>query len=396
MYVTSPLSLYRKSAKTIVVRPSQGPYSGCLVTTDEEAEEQESLCWGLCRTGKIQELPFPQDRMLKVVHPTNREESSVKTVWFIPVLDQPSCLNRYYVIKARGRYKGLAFTCSREDDIAGCCFRNTITDVKPTSFDHTDIYQQLEIHKDRSGGFYAMAVAGDGYPPKFLRRRGWELHTTSLEFQIRESPGLVNISQLQSNIEPSLDFPMYYKCSPSVVVTKWTCPFMFVKEGSHESRNTQMGKSVVYEMTMERWWEEICSSENESIGKKNVVVAVDCNVKRETVLVYGRESERDERMEDGFVWFKHVVLGFGVGLSKAIVEKMRWVEEKRGWDGSGNEKEVRVEKVVVKEEEDGHGHGWCRFACYVLVESFVLKRMDGVVLLSWKFRHSNITHCRWE
>ncbi|PSR87792.1 Solute carrier organic anion transporter family member 1B7 like [Actinidia chinensis var. chinensis] len=393
MYVTRPLSLYRNFPSARSANSPEAPCSGYLVVTDEEAEAQATFCWGAYKNKRVTELPFPQDKILKVVPSSDSPEPSVTRVWFIPVLDQPLSSNRYYVIRAEGKHTGLACTCSREDDIVGCCFRDAITDVKPIPFNHRDIYQQVEIHRHYKGGFYAKSVAGDGFPPKFLRRKGWQVYTsTSLKLQVRETQGLDTSLPTQL---PEFNFPIYYKCSPPVVVARWYCPFVFVKEEAKVEY--QVRRCLLYEMTLEQWWEEIYSCENES--NESNVVSVNASVQREAVLVYGSEAVKDNgHIDDGFVWFtvhdhQFWRRGVGVGLSSAIVEKMRWVQERRGGCGVGGvEREVRVERV----EEIGSGRQWERFGCYVLVESFVLKRMDGLVLLSSKFRHSHRIRSKWE
>lgn len=107
MYVTRPLSLYRKSPNALEDEPpAEGPYSGYLVITDEEAEEEDTFCFGAVKRKAVEKLPFPQDKMLNVVHSSEVEETMVTKVWFIPVLDQPLSSNHYYVIRAKGRYKG--------------------------------------------------------------------------------------------------------------------------------------------------------------------------------------------------------------------------------------------------------------------------------------------------
>lgn len=110
MYVTRPLSLYRKSPNALEEEPpTEGPYSGYLVITDEDAEDQDTFCFGACKRKSVEKLPFPTDKMLNVVHSSEVEETSVTRVWFIPVLDQPLSSNKYYVIRAKGRYKGYGF-----------------------------------------------------------------------------------------------------------------------------------------------------------------------------------------------------------------------------------------------------------------------------------------------
>lgn len=106
MYATRPLSLYRNFPTARSAPPPGAPYSGYLVVTDEEAEAQERFCCRLCKNKRITDLPFPQDKILKVVHSSDYEDASVTKVWFIPVLDQPLSSQRYYVIKAEGKHKG--------------------------------------------------------------------------------------------------------------------------------------------------------------------------------------------------------------------------------------------------------------------------------------------------
>lgn len=108
MYVTRSLSMYRKSPNTLSLHPPDAPYSGHLVVTDEEAEAQDSCCWGICNREQIKQLPFPQDKILTVVYTSEYQEATTTKVWFIPVLDQPLSSNCYYVIKANGRHKGYA------------------------------------------------------------------------------------------------------------------------------------------------------------------------------------------------------------------------------------------------------------------------------------------------
>lgn len=106
MYVTRPLSMYRKSPSTLSIKPPDAPHSGYMVITDEEAESKDTSCWGLCKRGKVKKLPFPQDKILTIVYTSDYQEATTTKVWFIPVLDQPLSSNCYYVIRANGRHKG--------------------------------------------------------------------------------------------------------------------------------------------------------------------------------------------------------------------------------------------------------------------------------------------------
>ncbi|CAI0458768.1 unnamed protein product [Linum tenue] len=106
---------------------------------------------------------------------------------------------------------------------------------------------------------------------------------------------------------------------------------------------------------------------------------------------------------DGVIWFRRVGLdnnageeGIRVGLSKVIVERMKWEEERVGWR-SGEGGKNRVKKV---EEFGGGGGGgmnnWKRFGYFVLVERFVLRRMDGDFLMSYEFKHIHQFRKKWE
>lgn len=178
----------------------------------------------------------------------------------------------------------------------------------------------------------------------------------------------------------------------------------------------QMRKSILYTMTLEQCWEEIFSCGNINVdsnssssstnnnrqstlgnnNNNNNVVNVNKDVQREVYLVGGMEGVRDDR--SGFSWFKVYNPNgrrgvMSVGLSFAIVEHMRWVLEEGGWvDGEDRDKEVRVERV----EENRSENGWRRFGCYVLVESFLLRRLDGSLVLKCSFRHTQRIKCKWE
>ncbi|KAK4542842.1 hypothetical protein RGQ29_033174 [Quercus rubra] len=394
MYVTRPLSMYRKSPSTLSTKPPDAPYSGYLVITDEEAEAQDTFCWGLCKRKKVKKLPFPQDRILTIVYSPEYGETTATKVLFIPVLDKPLSSNRYYVIRAKGKYKGKAYKCSREGDVMACCFSEILSDRKPKPFNLKDLYQQVKIHSHQSGGFFAKSIAPDGIPPKVLRRKGWKVRSSSLyRIHLNEALGLdTSIRALY----PDFNFPIFRKRSAPVIVGKWYCPFIFVREKGRLKH--QMKKSMFYSMTLEQKWEEIYSCGNVVDGDNDVVI-VNADVQREVSLVSGKEAVKDDRNihNNGFIWFKvdnqngrrGVV---GVGLSSAIVENVKWVQEEGGWVNNGAEREVRVERVEQIRSENG----WLRFGCYVLVESFVLRRMDGSLVLKWDFRHTDKIRCKWE
>lgn len=106
MYVTRPLSLYRKSPEALSL-PPEGPNSGYLVLQDEESET--TCCFGMCKEPDIKDFPFPQNKNLIVRYTTGAGENQYTIndeVLFIPVINQPLSQNRYYVIKRKGRHRG--------------------------------------------------------------------------------------------------------------------------------------------------------------------------------------------------------------------------------------------------------------------------------------------------
>ncbi|XP_057961090.1 uncharacterized protein LOC131153071 [Malania oleifera] len=396
MYVTRPLSLYRKFPASLSTPPADvaGPNSGFLVIQDEESET--TCCFGLCKENYLHDLPFPQNKKLTVHYSTGAGENEsifLNEVILIPVLNQPLSSNRYHAMVPRGKHKGEAYTNSKEEDKSSCCFCSCVRDVKPRPLDPNNTYQQVEISPydaacSSRGQFLGKSVAPDGFPPYFFRWEGWQIYTsTPRNYELGEAPGVD--SALRARL-PEFNFPLSCERSEAVVVGKWYCPFMFVRDGT--LRN-QVERSMYYEMTLEQKWERIFESEN-SYGGSNTSVGVNVVVQTEVVSFPGSEVV-EVNAANGVVWFRssHNVGGQEghVGLSSAIVEKMKWEEERAGWVGGANG-QVRVERV---EELEGMS-GWRRFGSYVLVESFVLKRMDGSLVLSFGFKHTHQIKSKWE
>ncbi|XVE85654.1 hypothetical protein DITRI_Ditri17bG0107800 [Diplodiscus trichospermus] len=377
MYVTRPLSMYKRSPSALGLPPPEGPNSGILVILDEEAEP--TCFFGLFKSHQLKSLPFPQNKKIELRY-SSGQDAHYDPVAFIPVLDQPLSSNRYYALKPRGSHKGKAFTSSAEGDAITCCFCKSYPDVEPLSADHSNIYQQFEIcPRGRPGDFVAKSVAPDGVPPYILRRKGWEVNiSTPRNFTLGEASGLdtalrARLPELNSSsLEP-------------VVVGKWYCPFIFIKDGRPKD---QMAISIYYEMTLEQRWEQIFACTN-GYNEDNVA-AVDVTVEKEVVRVDGLEAERE--MLDGVMWFRRVGgREASVGLSMAIVERMKWEQEMFGWTG-GNERQERIKRV----EEFGTNGVWNKFGCYVLVERFVLRRMDGSLVLTHDFKHTHQIRSKWE
>ncbi|XP_057447979.1 uncharacterized protein LOC130739638 [Lotus japonicus] len=386
MYVTRLLSMYKRNPHALVDPPPSGPSSGYLVIMDEESETYN--CFG-CKNSNISDLPFPQNKDLTIEFRSRigeKDHYEYEKSMFVPVLNQPLSSNRYYVIRRRGKEQGGASTSSREEDMETCLCFTFIHDVKPKPLEPFNDYQQVQIIK-KNHGFEAKSVAIDGIPPGLLRKKRWRLRaSTPRHYSLGEALGSNDI--LRSRL-PDFNFPLTNDCCESVVVGKWYCPFMFVKEGMKSKE--QMKMSVFYELTLEQRWERIFSKENSG---KNVVL-VDVIVQTEVAKVAGKDAVWDENgVVDGVLWFKSfddVGAETSVGLSMEVVEGMKWEQQRVGWI-AGDMRQVRVERV----EKFGGTNEWKKFGCYVLVESFVLKRMDTRLVLTCDYRHTNQIRCKWE
>ncbi|XP_015937013.1 uncharacterized protein LOC107462817 isoform X1 [Arachis duranensis] len=392
MYSTRPRSLLKKDVNALSEAPSsEGPNSGFLVLQDEAA--QSYGFFGLVKNRYISHFPFPQSKNLTV----NTDGAAgdpgstgyYHEVMFVPVLNQPLSSNCYYVIWRKGKHQGEACTSSTEEDMGTTCLCcNSVKNVKPRPLDPFNQYQQFQIIKKRSG-FHAKSVASDGIPPSFLRTKGWTVEaSTPKNYNLEEALGL---NQLLRGQLPAFDFPLSNESSGSVVIGNWYCPFMFVKEGMELKE--QMKRSVFYTLTLEQRWEKILSMKNSSVigSKGNDRVLVDVVVETEFAMVGGKEADWGEgNGVDGVVWFS-VRREVSVGLNLVIVERMKWEQERGGWMGR-NKRQERI----IREEKFGGAIKWENFGCYVLVESFVLKRMDGSFVLTYGFRHTNQIMCKWE
>ncbi|XP_039029593.1 uncharacterized protein LOC120163839 [Hibiscus syriacus] len=168
---------------------------------------------------------------------------------FIPVLGQPLPSNRYYIIHGNGKYKGLPCQCATEDDESLCCSGRFIPDMKPKPFDHRDESQQFEICSTARDCFIAKPSVPHGLPPRFLRI--------------------------------------------------WYTPFMFVKD---HSLRVQIETTLFYNMTLERLWEKIHSSEkNDGMWRKGDV-AMSVEIEREADFLFGVQVVRGGGCDyEGFV-----------------------------------------------------------------------------------------------
>ncbi|KAI3917738.1 hypothetical protein MKW98_021500 [Papaver atlanticum] len=389
MYATRHLSLCRKDPSILQTHPQESSSSGYIVITDEESAAEDTCCWGTCNDNDVREFPFATNKIVSTVYASaGGDRFQTDRVWFLPVLDQPLSSNRYYVITALGKHTGQACTCSKEEDMSTCCFCKAPNDVKPRVLDHRDIYQQVEVSKT-SRGYTAESVAPDGFPPSFLRKRGWRIRTaTTFHCQLADALGL-NVS-IRKRLPPEPNISS--KVSTPVVVGEWYCPFVFIIEGLPKE---QMKNSLFYKMTLDQSWEEIYTCENHNSAGGSV--SVNKTLQKEAIGLFGDEAEKDDAQDgDGFVWYRHVKPnnkeGSKLGLSAEIVEKMKWVQQRGGYEIEGENRDVTVERV----EKFGGGYEWRRFSFFVLVERFALRRMDGSLVLTCDYKHIHQTRSKWD
>ncbi|WVZ49558.1 hypothetical protein U9M48_000904 [Paspalum notatum var. saurae] len=417
--------------------PPPGPGSGFLVVVDEAAVEQApTCCWGLCRDPRVRSLPFPQSQQLSLKQddtphpaetaldcaseildkcfnisgpgkpPGTRNVTAPDYAVFVPVVGEPLSSHRYYVVRADGKHTGKVSACSREEDKTTCCFCSITNDVPPRSFDRGDVYQQVEVQQLAPGknGFRAVAVAGDGVPPDYLRKKkGWKVvGMASPTYDLADDAQGVD-AVLRSRM-PEVDGETS-SSSPPVVVGRWYVPFLFVKADGERRLKDQFRRCTFYEMTLEQSWEQIYSRQREREGPaagEEEEVTVTAAVRRFTALLGGTDAVQPQA-DGGVMWFRPPAAGTMtavgvVGLDMVLWERMRWEVDKGGWvaaaagNGEGGGELERIERV---ERRDGGSGKWRRFGCYLLVERFVLRRTDGSVALASEFRFTNKIRANW-
>ncbi|XP_039163110.1 uncharacterized protein LOC104435579 [Eucalyptus grandis] len=246
MHVTRPLSVYWKHPEALSEDTPAGPGSGYLEIQDEEA--QNFCCFGLCKDSQLYD--FPQNKDLTVRY-SDGEDTYSDEVFTIPVVGQPLSSKQYYVIQRHAKHKGFS-------------------------------------------GFHAKSVAPDGYPPRFLKRR-WTLNgkTPKNIFLDDDAPG-VNDSQ-RSKL-PSLEFLIDRKSSNPVVVRKWYCPVMFIKDGEVGDQITTF---AFYETTLQQRWEQVHTCD--SYASECNAVEVDMVVQKKAITVFGEEAGEGDA-SDGMTW----------------------------------------------------------------------------------------------
>ncbi|GJN03466.1 hypothetical protein PR202_ga20917 [Eleusine coracana subsp. coracana] len=350
--------MFKTQPEAVSMPPQEGRNSGYLVVKGNmEGDDDEMSCWGTCRNNRVWELPFPQDRVLKVQYSDDEE-----AVVFVPVPDQPLASNRYYAIIARGSSRGLVRTCSREE-YTTTCFCSCIQDVNPRPFDPADVYQQIEIVQRKRGLFTARAVATDGFPPLLYRYKDWQVYASkNKKFNLGEASGLDDT--LRSRwLCHTASRPDAFPAPTNTAVGRWYCPFYLIKEDGVSLRK-QMDLSTFYEVMLEQRWEPVHS---DVVGRWKFA--------RKKAFIGGSVEARQDagtsRQGNAYVWFMVATTGQRVGLCTSVWERMLLVQHRGGW----------------VDEADGDA-GMVTDGS-VLVERFVVKRMDGGVVLTIDFAHLN-------
>ncbi|KAI6706184.1 hypothetical protein NL676_009146 [Syzygium grande] len=136
----------------------------------------------------------------------------------------------------------------------------------------------FQIRRHNSRSFLAESVAPDGFPPKYLWVKSWEVRTSqSLRPHLEEALGLDMTMRARL---PDFTFPIsgnHLACAP-VVVGKWYCPCVFVRDEGVQTKH-QIKKSMFYKMTLEQKWEELPACEN-NVNKSNNKASVNVALQR--------------------------------------------------------------------------------------------------------------------
>lgn len=148
------------------------------------------------------------------------------------------------------------------------CFCTCIDDINTEPLVPNNPYQQIQIISE-ANRFNAKSITSDGFPPQFLRERDWRIEAKDL----RGSHGRLacvggNNTSLRAQFPP-LNFPLSQKRSPIVTVGEWYCPFIFINEMGNRFKDPkiQVMKTPFYRMHLEKFWEEIYSTEISTGGE---------------------------------------------------------------------------------------------------------------------------------
>lgn len=296
--------------------------------------------------------------------------------------------------------------CSREEDKTTCCFCTCVNDVPPRPFKHDDLYLQVEVQPlPRTRRFSAGAVAADGIPPEYLRRKGSKVSTESSKYDLADDANGVDVPLRRRTPDLGCGGGSTSP-SPVVVVGRWYVPFIFVRVDDDERRRVRkdlVRRCMFYRMTLEQSWKQIysCTRETPATTAPEQVTVM-ATVRRSEPRLGGTYLPQEEEVgADGVKWFRPAAATTAavgrraLGLNVVVCERMRWELERGGWV-AGDEDEERIERVERCDVEGLQGRQWDKFECFMLVETFVLTRMDGSVALSYQFSHTDKIRTRWE
>lgn len=193
-----------------------------------------------------------------------------------------------------------------------CC--KQVKDVASRPLKPSNIYQQFYIRSLRGAakGIKVKPLASDGHVPSRLRFiPEITVSTGSNKFYQLDD----DASGLDHSIRqrlPEFNFPLSRDRSDAVLVGKWYCPFVFVKEPDL-AVHIQMRTTTFYKMTLKQQWVKIFSCKNNSsssdvtAGRGNNSVSVDVNVEKEVADVEGSETETTTLLADR--WCEMVSFG---------------------------------------------------------------------------------------
>ncbi|KAJ4962049.1 hypothetical protein NE237_021959 [Protea cynaroides] len=254
-------------------------------------------------------MPFPQDKNHTVSYTTGSQEHKHQYpnhVYFIP---------------------NSSFASLSEDDKAPCCCFNYVTNLKPRELDRNDSCL------GRPYGYVAIFVAPDGFPPRFLARKGLEVYATSY---VKVKVSTILFEHIYQNLTFHLVQSFHiYKGRRKVEIS--------------------IKRSMFYEITLKQQCKQIYECAN-NLNDHNFVV-VDVSVQREVALLFGTEALHNHTNVTEEVIYR-------VGLNSTVLERMRWEEERVGWVGGKERKKVRLKRI----EELRGKYGWKKYGCYVQVE----------------------------
>ncbi|KAG2297834.1 hypothetical protein Bca52824_034306 [Brassica carinata] len=378
MYVTRTLSDYRTNRKA-----PEGPNSGVLIIQDKESKP--TCCLGSCYESRLKGLPFPQNVKLTVKYNITLLAPEIvfyllACVWGLVKL---AGLVLVYVISAMYFDPSIESSANATEEDRdrvpfGFCHRH-VPEAEPQQSDPYDIYQKFEIHppKSLSRSYFATSTDLDEVPPELIKKKYW-----TVEYSTSEDNGLRDdargLYRHRYNLPTILN--------SNVLVGKWYVPFIFV----HESNaNDHLKSTTYYPMSLYQRWEEVYYCENAYKDNREVVVNV--QVEPLVVKIEGHEIEEKggSMDENRVVWFE--VANKKLGLNNAVIMRMEREVLNFGWTNH-----PQLTLIERSSRFNGGDSNWKSYRLYVLVESFVLKRRDESVVVTYEFRHADKLNTKWE